>query len=294
MEIALEARHLVKQYPGVLAVDDVSFEVRAGTCFGLLGPNGAGKTTTVEIMEGVTPATSGEVYYFGSPAGNKFREEAGIQFQNTALQDYLTVRETLQMFQSLYERQADLEHIIRECSLEELQDRDNRKLSGGQRQRLFLAVALVNKPRLVFLDEPTTGLDPQARRNFWDLVNRIRSDGTTIILTTHYMDEAQILCDEIAIMDFGKIIIRGSPAELLRQRYQNVIIELPLEDVSGDLQSIDHRVLESQGIIEISTDDVNSSLQALATHVTGLNRLKIRQPNLEDLFLDLTGHSLRA
>ena len=294
MEIALEARHLVKQYPGVLAVDDVSFEVRAGTCFGLLGPNGAGKTTTVEIMEGVTPATSGEVYYFGSPAGNKFREEAGIQFQNTALQDYLTVRETLQMFQSLYERQADLEHIIRECSLEELQDRDNRKLSGGQRQRLFLAVALVNKPRLVFLDEPTTGLDPQARRNFWDLVNRIRSDGTTIILTTHYMDEAQILCDEIAIMDFGKIIIRGSPAELLRQRYQNVIIELPLEDVSGDLQSIDHRVLESQGVIEISTNDVNSSLQALAKHVTGLNRLKIRQPNLEDLFLELTGHSLRA
>ena len=294
MEIALEARHLVKQYPGVLAVDDVSFEVRAGTCFGLLGPNGAGKTTTVEIMEGVTPATSGEVYYFGSPAGNKFREEAGIQFQNTALQDYLTVRETLQMFQSLYDRQADLEHIIRECSLEELQDRDNRKLSGGQRQRLFLAVALVNKPRLVFLDEPTTGLDPQARRNFWDLVNRIRSDGTTIILTTHYMDEAQILCDEIAIMDFGKIIIRGSPAELLRQRYQNVIIELPLEDVSGDIQSIDHRVLESQGVIEISTNDVNSSLQALATHVTGLNRLRIRQPNLEDLFLDLTGHSLRA
>ena len=294
MEIALEARHLVKQYPGVLAVDDVSFEVRAGTCFGLLGPNGAGKTTTVEIMEGVTPATSGEVYYFGSPAGNKFREEAGIQFQNTALQDYLTVRETLQMFQSLYDRQADLEHIIRECSLEELQHRDNRKLSGGQRQRLFLAVALVNKPRLVFLDEPTTGLDPQARRNFWDLVNRIRSDGTTIILTTHYMDEAQILCDEIAIMDFGKIIIRGSPAELLRQRYQNVIIELPLEDVSGDLQSIDHRVLESQGVIEISTNDVNSSLQALATHVTGLNRLRIRQPNLEDLFLELTGHSLRA
>ena len=294
MEIALEARHLVKQYPGVLAVDDVSFDVRAGSCFGLLGPNGAGKTTTVEIMEGVTPATSGEVYYFGSPAGNKFREEAGIQFQNTALQDYLTVRETLQMFQSLYDRQADLEHIIRECSLEELQDRDNRKLSGGQRQRLFLAVALVNKPRLVFLDEPTTGLDPQARRNFWDLVNRIRSDGTTIILTTHYMDEAQILCDEIAIMDFGKIIIRGSPAELLRQRYQNVIIELPLEDVSGDLQSIDHRVLESQGVIEISTNDVNSSLQALANHVTGLNRLKIRQPNLEDLFLDLTGHSLRA
>lgn len=293
MEIALEARKLVKQYPGVLAVDEVSFEVRAGICFGLLGPNGAGKTTTVEIIEGVTPATSGEVYYFGKPAGSRFREEAGIQFQNTALQDYLTVRETLQMFHSLYDRQADLEHIIRECSLEDLQDRDNRKLSGGQRQRLFLAVALVNKPRLVFLDEPTTGLDPQARRNFWELVNRIRADGTTIILTTHYMDEAQILCDEIAIMDIGRIITLGRPAELLRQRYQSIIIELPLEDVSGDLRSIDHRVLETQGIIEISTDNVNASLQALATHVSGLNRLKIRQPNLEDLFLDLTGHSLR-
>jgi ABC-2 type transport system ATP-binding protein len=294
METALEARNLVKQYPGVLAVDDVSFEVRAGICFGLLGPNGAGKTTTVEIIEGVTPATSGDVYYFGKPAGNRFREEAGIQFQNTALQDYLTVRETLEMFQSLYNRRADLEHIIRECSLGELVDRDNRKLSGGQRQRLFLAVALVNKPRLVFLDEPTTGLDPQARRNFWDLVNRIRSDGTTVILTTHYMDEAQVLCDEIAIMDFGKIITRGSPAELLRQRYQSVIIELPMEDVSGDLNSIEHRVLETQGVIEISTDDVNTSLEVLATHVSGLNRMKIRQPNLEDLFLDLTGHSLRA
>ncbi len=292
--IALEARKLVKQYPEVLAVNEVSFEVRAGKCFGLLGPNGAGKTTTVEIIEGVTPATAGEVYYFGKLAGNKFREEVGIQFQNTALQDYLTVRETLQMFRSLYDRKADLEHIIRECSLEDLQDRDNRKLSGGQRQRLFLAVALVNKPRLVFLDEPTTGLDPQARRNFWDLVRRIQSDGTTVILTTHYMDEAQILCDEIAIMDVGQIITQGNPAALLQEHYQSVIIELPLEDVSGDLDSIEHRVLETQGLIEISTNDVNSSLELLATHVSGLNRMKIRQPNLEDLFLDLTGHSLRA
>lgn len=292
--IALEARKLLKQYPGVLAVNEVSFVVHAGSCFGLLGPNGAGKTTTVEIIEGITPATSGEIYYFGKPAGQKFREEVGIQFQDTALQDFLTVRETLEMFHKLYSRQADLEHIIRECSLEELQDRDNRKLSGGQRQRLFLAVALVNKPRLVFLDEPTTGLDPQARRNFWDLVNRIRSDGTTVILTTHYMDEAEILCDEIAIMDAGQIITQGSPAALLRERYQTVIIELPIDDVRGDLQSIDHRVLESQGVIEISTEDVNSSLRELATQVSGLNRLRIRQRNLEDLFLDLTGHSLRA
>ena len=284
----------MKHYPGVVAVDGVSFEVEEGVCFGLLGPNGAGKTTTVEIMEGVTPATSGEVFYFGKLAGSKFRQEAGIQFQNTALQDFLTVGETLEMFQKLYDRQANLDHIIDECSLGELLDRDNRKLSGGQRQRLLLAVALVNKPRVVFLDEPTTGLDPQARRNFWSLVERIRKEGTTIILTTHYMDEAQILCDDIAIMDDGKIIARGSPDALLRKQYSNVIIELPLEDISGDLSQIPHKVLELQGVVEISTDDVSTSLQLLSQNVSGLNRMKIRQPNLEDLFLDLTGHSLRA
>ena len=294
MTIALEASKLVKHYPGVVAVDGVSFEVEEGVCFGLLGPNGAGKTTTVEIMEGVTPATSGEVFYFGKLAGSKFRQEAGIQFQNTALQDFLTVGETLEMFQKLYDRQANLDHIIDECSLGELLDRDNRKLSGGQRQRLLLAVALVNKPRVVFLDEPTTGLDPQARRNFWSLVERIRKEGTTIILTTHYMDEAQILCDDIAIMDDGKIIARGSPDALLRKQYSNVIIELPLEDISGDLSQIPHKVLELQGVVEISTDDVSTSLQLLSQNVSGLNRMKIRQPNLEDLFLDLTGHSLRA
>src|SRR5690606_35197581 len=183
MAIVLEARRLVKRYPGVLAVDGVSFAVAEGSCFGLLGPNGAGKTTTVEIIEGVTPATSGEVRYFGEPAGRRFREESGIQFQHTALQDFLTVRETLELFRSLYDRGADLDEIIDECSLGDLQHRDNRALSGGQRQRLLLAVALVNAPRLVFLDEPTTGLDPQARRNFWALVERIRERGTTVVLT---------------------------------------------------------------------------------------------------------------
>jgi ABC-2 type transport system ATP-binding protein len=294
MPIALEARNLVKQYPGVLAVDDVSFEVEEGICFGLLGPNGAGKTTTVEIMEGVTPATSGEVFYYGKPAGRKFREEAGIQFQSTALQQFITVKETLEMFRDLYDRQADLDQVIDDCSLGDLLDRDNRKLSGGQLQRLLLGVALINSPRLVFLDEPTTGLDPQARRNFWDLISRIRSGGTTIILTTHYMEEAEFLCDEIAIMDIGKIIKRGSPEALLESHYKNVIIELPLRDFDGELAGIEHRVLETQGIIEIETDDVNASLQALASRASGLNGMKIRQPNLEDLFLDLTGHSLRA
>ena len=250
MTIALEARNLVKEYPGVLAVNDLSFSVPEGICFGLLGPNGAGKTTTVEIIEGVTRPTSGDVYYYGEIAGDRFRQEAGIQFQNTALQDHITVLETLQMFRSLYSRQADLDDLIEQCSLGSLLDRDNRKLSGGQRQRLLLAVALVNRPRLVFLDEPTTGLDPQARRNFWELVQRIRADGATIVLTTHYMDEAQVLCDDIAIMDEGKIITHGSPDELLHERYGDQLLHLP----HGE----------------------------------------IRRPNLEDLFLDLTGHSLRA
>ena len=294
MRNVLEARNLVKRFPGVLAVDQVSFSVREGTCFGLLGPNGAGKTTTVEMIEGVTPPDSGDVLYFGEPTGRRFREEAGIQFQNTALQDFLTVRETIELFQSLYDRKADLDRIVEECSLGDLLDRDNRKLSGGQRQRLLLAVALVNRPKLVFLDEPTTGLDPQARRNFWELVKRIRAEGTTLVLTTHYMDEAHVLCDEIAIMDSGRIIAQGNPDTLLERQYGDVVIELPLEDISGDLASIEHRVLETRGIIEISTTDVNATLKELASRVTGLNRLKIRQPNLEDLFLDLTGHSLRT
>ncbi len=294
MPTVLEARDLTKQYPGVRAVDGVSFAMPEGICFGLLGPNGAGKTTTVEIIEGVTPATSGEVYYFGEPVGAKFRQEAGIQFQNTALQDFLTVRETIEMFRSLYERKADFDDLIEQCSLGDLMDRDNRKLSGGQRQRLLLAVALVNRPRLIFLDEPTTGLDPQARRNFWDLVQNLRRQGASIVLTTHYMDEAQVLCDEIAIMDAGKIVTQGSPDSLLRERYQGLIIELPIADITSELDDIEHTVYENLGIVEVVTLDVSAALQLLSPHVQNLNHIKIRQPNLEDLFLDLTGHTLRA
>ncbi len=294
MPTVLEARDLTKQYPGVRAVDGVSFAMPEGICFGLLGPNGAGKTTTVEIIEGVTPATSGEVYYFGEPVGAKFRQEAGIQFQNTALQDFLTVRETIEMFRSLYARKADFDDLVEQCSLGDLMDRDNRKLSGGQRQRLLLAVALVNRPRLIFLDEPTTGLDPQARRNFWDLVQNLRRQGASIVLTTHYMDEAQVLCDEIAIMDAGKIVTQGSPDALLRERYQGLIIELPIADITSELDDIEHTVYENLGIVEVVTLDVSAALQLLSPHVQNLNHIKIRQPNLEDLFLDLTGHTLRA
>lgn len=294
MPTVLEARNLTKQYPGVRAVDGVSFAMPEGICFGLLGPNGAGKTTTVEIIEGVTPASSGEVFYYGEPVGKKFQQEAGIQFQNTALQDYLTVGETIEMFRALYESQADFRSLIEQCSLGDLLDRDNRKLSGGQRQRLLLAVALVNRPRLIFLDEPTTGLDPQARRNFWDLVQSLRAGGSSIVLTTHYMDEAQVLCDEIAIMDNGKIVTQGSPDKLLRERYKGLIIELPIADVTSELHGIEHSVYENLGIVEVVTSDVGASLQQLAGHVDNLNHIKIRQPNLEDLFLDLTGHTLRS
>ena len=294
MPTVLEARNLTKQYPGVRAVDGVSFAVPEGICFGLLGPNGAGKTTTVEIIEGVTPASSGEVFYYGDPVGETFKQEAGIQFQNTALQDFLTVRETIEMFRALYERKADIDELVLQCSLGDLLDRDNRKLSGGQRQRLLLAVALVNRPRLIFLDEPTTGLDPQARRNFWDLVQSLRAQGSSIVLTTHYMDEAQVLCDEIAIMDNGKIVTQGAPDALLREHYDGLIIELPISDVTGELDSIEHTVYENLGIVEVVTADVSHSLQQLSPEVRNLNHIKIRQPNLEDLFLDLTGHTLRA
>lgn len=294
MPTVLEARNLTKQYPDVQAVDGVSFAMPEGICFGLLGPNGAGKTTTVEIIEGVTPASSGEIFYYGEPVGERFRQEAGIQFQNTALQDFLTVRETIEMFRALYERKAEFDDLVDQCSLGDLLERDNRKLSGGQRQRLLLAVALVNRPRLIFLDEPTTGLDPQARRNFWDLIQSLRSRGSSIVLTTHYMDEAEVLCDDIAIMDGGKIVTRGAPDTLLREHYDGLIIELPIGDIASELDGIEHVVYENIGIVEIVTTDVSLSLQQLSAHVKNLNHIKIRQPNLEDLFLDLTGHTLRA
>ncbi|MGH8561644.1 MAG: ABC transporter ATP-binding protein, partial [Nevskiales bacterium] len=208
---ALEVRSLVKKYPAVTAVDGVSFAVAEGSCFGLLGPNGAGKTTTVEILEGILQPTSGEVLYRGEPLGARFRQDAGVQFQSTSLQDFLTVREHLTLFRKLYAHGLEIDELIRLCALEEFHDRDARKLSGGQRQRLLLAIALVNDPAVVFLDEPTTGLDPQARRNFWDLINRIKALNKTVVMTTHYMEEAYRLCDEIAIMDHGLIIAQGSP-----------------------------------------------------------------------------------
>jgi len=278
----------------VNAVDGVSFSVPEGICFGLLGPNGAGKTTTIEVMEGILTATSGEILYRGELLGSRFREEAGILFQKTALQDFLTVRQTLTMFRSLYDRGLDVEEIIRLCALEKLAGRDNRKLSGGQQQRLLLAIALVNDPAILFLDEPTTGLDPQARRNFWELIQSIKARNKTIILTTHYMDEAELLCDDIAIMDGGKIIARGGPRQLLQEHFEEVLLDLPRDDFPPGARHLPLKVIESTDRVEIATQDLESTLRVLMDAQVPLNRLRIRPPNLEDLFLELTGKELRT
>jgi ABC-2 type transport system ATP-binding protein len=294
MTPVLEVRDLVKQYPAVRAVDGVSFAIQEGRCFGLLGPNGAGKTTTVEMMEGVTKPTSGEVLYRGEPLGARFRDEAGIQFQKTALQDFLTVRETLALFTRLYPRRRDVDELIRLCALEQVADRDNKKLSGGQLQRVLLAIALANDPRVIFLDEPTTGLDPQARRNFWDLVQSIKAEGRTVLLTTHYMEEAYLLCDEIAIMDRGRIIAEGPPSRLLQEHFDDVILELPRADFPGDPAAFPLPVLVAADRVEISTGDVEGALRTLLERGVPLRQLRIRPRNLEDLFLELTGRELRA
>ena len=289
----LQIKNLVKHYPAVKAVDGIDINLNKGVCFGLLGPNGAGKTTTVEILEGITEATSGEILYKNKPVDHQFQKEAGIMFQSTALQDFITVRETLNMFAHFYPKNADLDELIKHCNLTEYLDQDNRQLSGGQRQRLLLAIALVNDPDIIFLDEPTTGLDPQARRNFWDLINDIKAEGKTIILTTHYMDEAYTLCDEIAIMDHGKIIAQGTPKALLEAHFNDVILQLPKNELNGvELSSLTRH--ETHGNIEITTSDVNAVVATLIKNNISLAKLQIRSRNLDDLFLELTGKALRS
>jgi ABC-2 type transport system ATP-binding protein len=291
----LEARGIVKTYPGITAVDQVDLAIERGTCFGLLGPNGAGKTTLIEIMEGIKRADSGTALYEGSPVGAKFRREAGIQFQVTSLQEFLTVRETLTLFSDLYPKAMAMNDLVRLLSLEEFLDRDTRKLSGGQRQRLLMALALVNDPVVLFLDEPTTGLDPQARRNFWDLIRMIKARGKTIVLTTHYMDEAYELCDEIAIMDRGRFIARGTPEQLLREHFGNVILQFPSEDMKeGRLDGLPEPVVRRDGEVEVQTNDVDRTVKLLLERGVSLSRMKMRSWNLEDLFIALTGKDLRG
>jgi ABC-2 type transport system ATP-binding protein len=293
MRPVLEVKNLVKHFPEVKAVDGVSFSIEAGTCFGLLGPNGAGKTTTIEVIEGILSPNAGEIFYKGKPRGASFKEEVGIQFQNTELQQHLTIKEILRTFRSLYGRRANMDDLIEKCHLQDILNRDNHKISGGQKQRLLLAMALANDPMLVFLDEPTTGLDPQARRYLWDIVEEIKSDNKTVVLTTHYMEEAQMLCDQIAIMDSGKIIAMGSPEELLERNCKGTTLVLSGEVNEDKLVDLPWKRFKTHRTVEIQTDDVNGCLNTLIGRGVDLSGMTVRSQNLEDLFLKLTGRSLR-
>ncbi len=289
----LEVKNLVKKYDDIVAVDGVSFSIEAGVCFGLLGPNGAGKTTTIEVIEDVIPPTSGQILYRGKPRSRSFRENVGIQFQHTTLLSFLTVRETLETFQSLYSRNCELDELIGLCHLREFQHRSNDKISGGQRQRFMLALALVNQPELIFLDEPSTGLDPQARRNLWDVIEQIKNKGKTVILTTHYMEEAQHLCNEVAIMDYGKIIAQGPPDKLIKKYSTEITVILPKKYAEHDWKAVPVKYHEFADRIEIHTSDLNACLEELLSQRIDLTEMTVRGSNLEDVFLNLTGRHLR-
>ena len=293
MNSILEIKQLTKKFPDNVAVDAIDFVVPFGICFGLLGPNGAGKTTTIEMLEGIIAPTSGQISYCGHSINNKYRQEVGIQFQDTAIQDFLTVKETLKMFAHFYHKTVPIAELIETCALESILNRDTRKLSGGQRQRLLLALAILNDPKIVFLDEPTTGLDPQARRNFWQLVNRIKKQNKTVILTTHYMDEAESLCDEIAIMDQGKIIEQGSPSNLLSKHFDGVIVSLPLS-LKDKLETTNVQFNENNNRLDIMTLEVDKLIRQLLSAQLSLDGMQVRSPDLEDLFIKLTGHKLRG
>jgi ABC-2 type transport system ATP-binding protein len=291
MAAIMEISGLTKTFGSVQAVDDISFSIEEGICFGLLGPNGAGKTTTIEMMEGILDPTAGEIRYRGNPIDRRFKERVGIQFQSTALPEFITVRETLELFSAFYPSPRPVDEVIEICSLEEFTDRDNRKLSGGQRQRLLLGIAIIPFPDIVFLDEPTTGLDPQARRNFWSLIERIRAEKTTVVLTTHYMDEAELLCDEIAIMDHGHILEQDSPERLLEKHFEGVVVTMPYRD---DLPRLPEGATVVDDRIEIVARNLDSTVKDLLQTHTDLDGLNIHKPDLEDLFIKLTGSSLRV
>jgi len=294
MPTILQVSSLVKRFGDLTAVNDVCFEIRTGTCFGLLGPNGAGKTTTIELMEGIKTPDAGKILYHGEPLGAQFRNEAGIMFQNTALQEFVTVREMLVQYSRFYPRTADIDQLVKEYSLGEFLHQDTRKLSGGQKQRLLLAMSLINLPKILFLDEPTTGLDPQSRRNLWERVRQVKAEGTTILLTTHYMEEAYELCDEIAIMDHGRIIAQGAPDALLAKHFDDVVVQIPEEDIPPQVGEAEFEATYRNSNAHIVTGDVNRTIEKLLSLEIPLDRLRIRARDLEDLFLELTGKELRA
>jgi ABC-2 type transport system ATP-binding protein len=294
MSIILQVSELVKRFGSLTAVDGVNFEIREGSCFGLLGPNGAGKTTTIEMMEGIKQPDGGTVRYRGEPLGEEFRNEAGIMFQTTALQEFITVREVMRQFSRFYPHSASIDDLADRYALHEFLDQDTRKLSGGQKQRLLLAMALINQPKILFLDEPTTGLDPQSRRNLWDQVQQVREQGATILLTTHYMEEAYELCDEIAIMDHGRVIAQDAPDALLAAHFDDVVVQLHADDIARDIGEREFSAVFRNDSAHIVTSDVNKTIERLLDLDIPLDRLRIRSRDLEDLFLELTGKELRA
>jgi ABC-2 type transport system ATP-binding protein len=300
MSNTIVANELRKRYGDVNAVDGVSLTVEAGEFFGILGPNGAGKTTTLEIIEGLRRADSGEISVFGRSPWSRDPEllpRMGVQLQSSAFFERLTAREQLRTFGSLYgvpPRKADA--MLETVGLTDKADTQVEKLSGGQAQRLSIACALVHEPELVFLDEPTAALDPQARRNLWDVLRAINTDGRTIVLTTHYMDEAEILCDRVAIMDHGQVLRSGPPAALVRDLGAPARVSV----ASGVIGVDEARTLP--GADEVTDDDVSLTIStkeapkvvaALAAR-DALEGVQIKGATLEDVFLDLTGREYRA
>ncbi len=303
-EAALRVRGLKKQYPGVLAVAGVDLDVRRGEVFGLLGPNGAGKTTTLEIIEGLTEADAGDIEVLGldwTRSGSEIRARIGVQLQSTSLFNKITPREALTLYGGYYPKARTADELLELVQLRDKADAFHITLSGGQMQRLALAMALVNDPELVFLDEPTTGLDPQARRSLWDVVRRIKAEGRTVILTTHYMDEAEALCDRLAIMDHGRVLTTGTPAELIAALAIPSVVELSFDGAAPAVEGFAERIgnpIEARGDLwEIPTPDPKSLLPRLldAAEAAALpyQQVHVRRATLEDVFLHRTGRSLR-
>ena len=308
---ALVLRGLSKRYGDVVAVDGLDLEVRPGECFGLLGPNGAGKTTTIEICEGLTPPDAGEVRVLGETWGRNpraLRERLGISLQETQFSEKLTVAETIQLFRSFYRRPRPLEEVLAAVQLGEKRNGRVGQLSGGQKQRLALACALVADPELFFLDEPTTGLDPQSRRQLWDLIEDVKRQGRTVVLTTHYMEEAERLCDRVAIVDHGRIIALGSPRQLIVDLGAQHVIEFQIGRADGrtDGPVSDEELLALDGALSVRRQDGTYLLRSTHAHRTvpalltflgarglPLDQLSTHSATLEDVFVHLTGRHLR-
>jgi ABC-2 type transport system ATP-binding protein len=293
-----------KHYGGTVAVDEVSFDVRPGEIFGLIGPNGAGKTTTMECVEGLRSPDRGTIAVLGlDPVRDVYRlqDRIGVQLQEAQLQKRIKVREAVDLWASLYRKSVDAGHLLEQLGLVEKQNAWFMTLSGGQKQRLFIALALINDPELVFLDELTTGLDPQARRAIWELVRGIRQRGKTVCMTTHLMDEAERLCDRVAIIDRGRIIDIGPPAALVRRHCPERTVIVTTSRQSADAQFRELPVVtaverrDGDVFIQGRGDDfVTQVIQCLAVHAIPVTDLRTESPTLEDVFLRVTGHSIRA